>query len=173
MQRSPLAVISSNRRRNTELKSHERALLVGTVYGGKMPAEIERDEGIPESTTRTTIKRHFERHNGVSKPRQGRPPKLTDRTRRHIIRLARADPKLKYEELLKLSGSTCHRNTVYKVLKDYGLTNWLAKKRPLLTPEVASLRLQWCLARRDWTYDQWKDYIWSDECSVERGTGKE
>ena len=60
-----------------------------------------------------------------------------------------------------------------RILRAYGLTNWLAKKRPLLTPEVAAKRLAWCKEREHWSYEQWYIVIWSDECSVERGTDKE
>ena len=67
----------------------------------------------------------------------------------------------------------CSRSTLYRTLKDYGLTNWLAKKRPLLTPEVAKKRLEWCLLRREWNSKQWSKLIWSDEYSVEKGLGKQ
>jgi len=46
------------------------------------------------------------------------------------------------------------------------------KKRPLLREEDAAKRLVWAKERKDWTVDEWKKVIWTDECSVERGTGK-
>ena len=30
-------------------------------------------------------------------------------------------------------------------------------------------RLAWCLERADWTLEQWKDLIWTDETSVQLG----
>jgi len=58
------------------------------------------------------------------------------------------------------------------VFKEEDITNWICKKRPLLTPEVASKRYAWALAHEGWGFDEWARVIWSDECSVERGTGR-
>ena len=173
MPRTPLATISSNRRRNTQLSPYERGLLVGASALGATAVEVEKVSGVPESIVRTTLSRASERHNGETKPRSGRPGRLSIRDQRHIIRIARVQPTITYKNLQKEAGVVCSRSTLYRCLKAYGLTNWLAKKRPLLTPEVAAKRLAWCQLRKDWTFDKWKQYIWSDECSVERGTGKE
>ena len=42
-------------------------------------------------------------------------------------------------------------------------------KRPKLTEAHAAARPRWAIKRRDWTEEQWLNYIWSNECSVERG----
>lgn len=73
---------------------------------------------------------------------------------------------------MKDSGCLLSYNTLYKILKQYNITNWLAKKRPKLTPEVVKLRLAWAKAHVDWEVDQWRYIIWSDECSIERGLGQ-
>jgi hypothetical protein len=41
-----------------------------------------------------------------------------------------------------------------------------------LTEANAAKRLAWCLEHRYWTKEEWGLYMWSDECSVERGRGK-
>jgi len=58
------------------------------------------------------------------------------------------------------------------VLKEHGISNWRCKKRPKITPEVARKRLAFAKAHVNWTLDQWLSVIWSDECSVQRGSGK-
>ena len=66
----------------------------------------------------------------------------------------------------------CISVTTLKVaLKLYDIGKWIAAKRPVLTEKVAALRLAWCLERKDWTYDDWKTVVFSDESSVERGAG--
>jgi len=62
--------------------------------------------------------------------------------------------------------------TIHRFLDLYSISNWRAKRRPYLTEEVAAKRLAWCLARRHWTIENWGIIMWSDECSVERGRGK-
>ena len=57
------------------------------------------------------------------------------------------------------------RSTVKRRLKEQGIKNWLAAKRPRLEAQHAKLRLEWSLEYRDWTR---KRIIWSDECSVEK-----
>ena len=37
---------------------------------------------------------------------------------------------------------------------------------------MAGIRYQWALEHETWTFEDWAKIIWSDECSVERGTGK-
>ncbi|RPB27351.1 hypothetical protein L211DRAFT_779408, partial [Terfezia boudieri ATCC MYA-4762] len=45
----------------------------------------------------------------------------------------------------------------------------IAKKRPQLTEAHAAARLKWAEERKDWTEERWGHYIWSDECSVQKG----
>lgn len=84
----------------------------------------------------------------------------------------RLDPKITYRNLLIKTGVDVSAKTVYRLLKEEGITNWRCKKRPLLTPEVAGKRYAWALAHEDWGFDKWAKIIWSDERSVGRGTGK-
>jgi len=92
---------------------------------------------------------------------------------RHILRFVRASPKATYKELQKGIDREISKSTYYRILKKYNITNWRAKKRPALTPAVAKLRLKWAKQHVMWTQEQWSKVIWSDECSVERGTGKD
>ena len=66
-----------------------------------------------------------------------------------------------YKKLRELLSVTVSDDTLHGEIKAYGLTNWLAK------------RLAWCKEREYWGFEEWSKVIWSDECSVERGTGKE
>ena len=173
MIRAPLASISGNRRRGPELTPYQRGIINGAYRSGATPTYIAHNENTPLSTIKWTISTTSQHPNGVSKTRSGRPTVVTDRARRHIIRLARTNPRITYKDLRDQCGVSYSKSTLYRELKAYGLTNWLSKKRPLLTEEVAAKRLTWCKEREHWTYENWCKVIWSDECSVERGTGKE
>ena len=54
-----------------------------------------------------------------------------------------------------------------------GLKHWHAKKRPELTPVVAAERLFQCQCRAYQKTKKWREYMWSNECSVERGKERE
>lgn len=68
---------------------------------------------------------------------------------------------------------SCGASTIKKILKEHGIGNWRVKRRPFLTEVNAAKRLAWCLARRHWLEEDWALVVWSDECSVERGRGKQ
>ena len=61
-----------------------------------------------------------------------------------------------------------------RILEKCGIKHWRAARRPFLTREVAALRsalrLVWAKEHLEWTQEQWDKVIFSDECSVERGT---
>ena len=173
MLRASLTPISGNRPRNTELTPYQRGMIVGAQALGHTPTEIGKTLNFSKSTVQSTIQKHSIRNDGVSKSRSGRPEVLSERDRRYIIKHARINPRITYAQTKLEVGLGCSRTTIYRALKLYGLTNWVAKKRPLLTPEVAKKRLDWCLLRREWTFEQWSRVIWSDECSVEKGSGKQ
>ena len=78
----------------------------------------------------------------------------------------RRDPKIIYKKLAEQAGVICSHDIIYRLLKEEGIINWLAKKRPLLTPEVAGKRYQWALEHESWGFEEWVKVIWSDECSV-------
>jgi hypothetical protein len=54
-------------------------------------------------------------------------------------------------------------------LKSSGIANWRSKKRPVLTASHARRRLQWAQQNR---HTDWSRWLFSDECSVEKGKGK-
>jgi hypothetical protein len=83
------------------------------------------------------------------------------------------NPKDTYNEVRRACGVSCSRNTLKKILKEHGITNWRCKKRPFLTEKAAAARYAWCKERRLWTAEEWGLFMWSDECSVERGRGKD
>ena len=56
--------------------------------------------------------------------------------------------------------------TVWRVLKAAGFRKTKPTKKPRLTKKIRKDRLDWCLAHKTWTLDNWKNVIWSDETSV-------
>ena len=91
--------------------------------------------------------------------------------KRNILRIVRSNPKITYDALKFEAGVKVHKANLYRLLKEEGITHWLAKKRPLLTPEVAAKRYAWAKEHKNWSWNEWSKIIWSDKCSLERGTG--
>jgi len=57
---------------------------------------------------------------------------------------------------------------VDRVLREANMQKWIAKSRPQIKPQHVTKRLNWALAHRDWTCEDFEGVIWSDECSVEK-----
>jgi Transposase len=57
--------------------------------------------------------------------------------------------------IIKLEASVVMlTSTLFRMLKEEGITNWLAKKRPLLKPEHVTKRLKFCKEHVNWTWDE-------------------
>ena len=172
MLRTPLGPHSGNSRRGPELTPYQRGKIIGAASLGRTPTQIAEVENWPISTIKSTIELDPERNDGQSKSRSGRPKLYNDRDERSILRQVRLFPKCTYADVRNACAITLCDSTLKTILKKFGITNWRAKRRPELTEEVAAKRLAWCLVRKDWTVDEWIKYMWSDECSAERGAGK-
>ena len=170
--RTPLAPRSANIVKKPHLTPFERGTIYGQRLAGCTISQIAEALNTSESTVKYTLYKTIHNENQEDKPHTGRPKRMTSRERRSLIRTVRSDPSINYSDLKENLGTNVSTSTLYREIKTYGLTNWLAKKRPLLTPEVAAKRYAWAKAREDWGPDKWQKIIWSDECSVERGTGK-
>ena len=170
-QRAPLSAIDGNRQKRKDLTPYLRGQIIAKSQAGASQREISKELGLPRTTVQSTLRLQNERTDGQSKPRSGRPAYSTERLLRRIVRFVNANPKKTYAQVLsELNLSFC-RATLHNILAPAAIRKWRCAQRPVLTPEIANKRLQWVLARRDWTEEEWKNIIFSDECSVERGFG--
>ena len=66
-------------------------------------------------------------------------------------------------KLQTASGSNVSTITVCWELHKIGFQGRAAAHQPKITRRNAKRRLEWCKARRHWTLDHWKHFLWSDE----------
>jgi transposase len=171
LRRQPLAPIDPNRALKKELSPWQRGQISAFRDIGLTNAQISKRTFCTPATVATTLRLNTLRNDGETRPRSGRPSALSRRDRRLILRIIRRNLKLTYAALKLEANATVHKNTLYRMLKDEDITNWLAKKRPLLTLEVVAKRLKWVQKYKNWSWDEWSRIIFSDECSLERGKG--
>jgi hypothetical protein len=95
-----------------------------------------------------------------------------DRDRRKMVRNLRLHPKMTFEHRREATGLECKNTWIKDLARANGIHYWRAKKCPDLTDEIALLRYDWARVRAYWNVERWKQYIWSDECSAERGKGQ-
>lgn len=58
--------------------------------------------------------------------------------------------------------------TVRRALVEEDMVPVVKKKRPLLTKRQRKLRLEFALKHREWTVEDWKKVLWSDETKINR-----
>jgi transposase len=168
--RVPLQELPVNRLPNQELSDGIKERLYGCALAGQGNTEIAEAEQLSINTVIHSIQRTRTRHTVVNEPRSGRPRKYSERDARSVIRFSRLHPKSTYNDLRRNTGLNLSTPTLRGILQDVGIINWRTKRRPHLTQGHAAKRLQFT---RQWLDHDWLNTIFSDECSVEKGVGKE
>ncbi|RKK06469.1 hypothetical protein BFJ65_g18666 [Fusarium oxysporum f. sp. cepae] len=153
--------------------------------GAKTTAQIHLITGLPERTINQiysrAIDRGFEPNESPLRlinawledaPRSGRPPKRTDENRDLIIAKVSTDRFGREKTLADISGELSSQGieisaaTIARILKSAGYKKTKPTRKPGLTVAMKKERLEWCIAHKDWSLEDWKAVIWSDETSV-------
>lgn len=168
---------------NTDIAT--RASVVAMKYSGKSSSYISDILGISVRQVNRiysrAIERGFDPHRPVFRisdailidlPRSGRPSKQTPQT------LERITTKVRYDRYgrektcadlaaeLSLGDEYISQTTVWRMLRGNGFKKTKPTRKPGLTQRMKKERLDWCLRHQNWSLDDWKNVIWSDETSV-------
>lgn len=105
----------------------------------------------------------------------GRPRLLSDGDARQIERLLHDKAIKTPKNAAKSIGKDVSSWTARRALKIIGLVASVKKKKPALSDRNVKRRLHFCKTHKNWTVDDWKRVIWSDETKVNRyqSDGKE
>ncbi|USP75525.1 hypothetical protein yc1106_02799 [Curvularia clavata] len=79
------------------------------------------------------------------------------------------DPGLRPLQLEDKHLEDAHRSgrpSKRRVLREEGFRKTKPTRKPGLTKQMREERYRWCLEHVDWTLEDWKNVIWSDETSV-------
>ena len=68
--------------------------------------------------------------------------------------------------LLSQQGFSVSASTVSRVLREEGFRKTKPTRKPRLTKQMREERYRWCQEHADWTLEDWKNVIWSDETSI-------
>src|ERR1700761_7342561 len=101
-------------------------------------------------------------------PKSGRPRKTTPREDRHIDFTSLQNRRLTGKAIaLKHAPSfTKNRlsiNSVKGRLREVGLNGRVARKKPWLSKENIKKRFEWAKEHKNWTKEDWRRVIFSDE----------
>lgn len=108
------------------------------------------------------------------RPKAGQKPKLSDRDKTQVASLIRRGEARTATEAAKIFNQDLPEDkrvcaqTVRRALVAKRLECRNNKKRPALKPSHRRARLAWAQEHREWTVDDWKRVVWSDETKVNR-----
>ncbi len=155
-----------------------RAQALALKVVGFPPDQIRAMTGIAPRTVNDildrAIQRGFDPANPTIKdihvedaPRSGRPRKQ-EAYKDQVLQKIRADRYGREKTCASIAAElgTISPMTVWRILRKAGLKKTKPTRKPGLTKEMRAERLAWCLAHKDWTLEDWKKIIWSDETSV-------
>lgn len=106
----------------------------------------------------------------------GRPAKVSKRTRETLKAKFVAnnfeDENRKFEEaqeyICSVDEDPVHKQTIKRYLRAEGVTARVKPDSPFLTKDQIAARYQFAKDHVKWTMEQWKDVMFSDECSISR-----
>ena len=102
----------------------------------------------------------------------GRPSKLTTADKRYCVHKITKDGLDNAVQVKKELRRNLHvnvsANTVRRALRDNGLGALPNVKKPEISDENAKDRLRWRKNRIDWTLEDWKRVIFTDEAKINR-----
>jgi transposase len=146
-----------------------KANIIAQANQGRSLRNISNSLQIGYGTVQRTIK-----DAGISKSnlKPRRPRKLSAANSRHLVRRitsGKDDTTVDLQKFLKQhENKDISTQTIAQTLKEAGLKASLKEKKPLLTAHHRRLRLEFANKYKNWTVEDWKQVIFSDETKVNR-----
>lgn len=127
----------------------------------------------PSAVTKT-IKCYDETGSHEDHPREGRP-RATSAAEDKFIRITSlrnrrlTAPQITAHINASRSSSGRHisASTDQRILHESGLHGRIVAKKPLLRKNNKQKRLAWVTKHKEWTLDEWKTVLWSDESKLD------
>uniref|UniRef100_A0A3B3DJG5 Transposase n=1 Tax=Oryzias melastigma TaxID=30732 RepID=A0A3B3DJG5_ORYME len=156
--------------RSKEIQEEMRTKVTEIYQTGKGYKAISKALGLQRTTVRAIIHKWRKHGTVVNLPRSGRPPKITPRAQRQLIREVTKDPRATSKELQASLTSikvSVHDSTIRKRLGKNGLHGRVPRRKPLLSKKNIKARLNFAKKHLDDCQDFWENILWTDETKVE------
>lgn len=148
-----------------QLNQDEKARILLLHGQGDSTATIAGKTGRNKSSIVRFINRWKSRQTIHRKKGSGRPTVVTKLQQRHMVRLVENDRFITIPEIKSMGAfANLSVTTISRHLKLCGsFTSYWAAKKPAISEENRVKRLNWCNEHLNWTIEQWKQVLWSDE----------
>lgn len=146
--------------------SPKKNRFIGAVEAGKTLRAAADHYGIPVATAHDIWRKFCETGSTHTRACSGRPPKITNRMKRIIIREAKANRQKPLDQVGRMVTPYISASSVRSILDAVGLHRRRGRKVVYLTKDHKKRRKQWAREHRKWSEADWERVIWSDECYV-------
>lgn len=156
--------------RSKELSEDLRSRIVDLYKAGKGYKTISKSLDVHQSTVREVVYKWREFGTVASLPRSGRPPKMTPRVQRRILREVKKNPRVSAKDLQKSlaqSNISVHTSTICKTMAKNGVHGRTPRRKPLLSKKNIVARLMFAKRHLDTPQKFWQNILWTDETKVE------
>ena len=152
-----------------KISEEKRGIIINLLDSGLSAREIAKQCNVGRSTV-NRIRNKL--RPDINKPTGGRPDKLTNQTKCYIVRSissGQSDTATNITKQLKNDAIVdVNSETVRHTLRKSGLTARKKVKKPRLQHHHKKKRYEFAEKYKDWTVEDWKQVIWSDETKVNR-----
>ena len=100
----------------------------------------------------------------------GRPTKLSPTNIHHAVHLITTKKAVNAVQVIKslktITNQSLSPTTVWRHLKKAGMKAVVKRKCPLLSAKHRKAHLDYAHAHKDWTVEDWKRVVWSDDIKI-------
>jgi transposase len=147
----------------------QKAQAIAFHQSGWKPGKIA-DQFNAHRTTISRFIKAFEKTSSFERKKgSGRAKKLTPRNVRHLLKFARGNRRRTLNDFRKALTVKVSNRTLRRALHANGFHCRVAKKKPFLMERHIRERLAFARKYKNWTKDDWRKVLWTDESSFERG----
>jgi transposase len=151
-----------------DLTDFQRGMIVGARLVGASVTTVATIVGVSTGTV-SNVTRAYTMHGQTTsaKHNSGRKTILSDRDRRALKLIVAAKKQTTAMKITSELNSGLQNpvssKTVRRELHKMKIHGRAAIAKPLVTAVNAKRRIQWCKDHKEWTLDQWKHVMYSDE----------
>jgi len=157
--------------RSKNLSTEKRAQIKALREQGMSQNQISKALKVSQSVVCRTLARIKELGNFTSRKRSGRPRVTSPLTERKIRRSSVANPTWSAKTIAIETRTRASVRTVRRrLLVDFNLASRSPAKKSLLSAKNIRDRIQFCKKYKNWTKEQWKNVLFSDESTFSQYT---
>lgn len=153
--------------KSKEIGADERKIILKLRDEGKSYREIARTIGRSHSSVQYVVQNFKSTNSILSKPRSGRPSKLTEREKRTILGSVKQNPRITAIQIksnIKESfGKEIHEDTVRKILKKSDFHGRVARRKPFISVINRKKRVDFANLYVNKPPEFWERVLFSDE----------